>query len=58
MNLCSPDGHARKHGRTLMQPPASDLIHIGLASLVLQAGLAGLAGLSMPDFLRCQARPP
>ena len=56
MNPYSPAGHERKHGRTLMQPAASDLIRIGSRRWFLQAGLAGMAGLSMPDFLRCQAQ--
>jgi uncharacterized protein (DUF1501 family) len=39
-----------------MQPAASDLIRVGSRRWFLQTGLAGLAGLSLPDVLRCRAR--
>jgi uncharacterized protein (DUF1501 family) len=42
--------------RTGLQPPASDLIRVGSRRWFLQTGLAGLAGLSLPELLRCQAQ--
>ncbi len=39
-----------------LQPAASDLIRVGSRRWFLQTGLAGLAGLSLPDLLRCRAR--
>jgi uncharacterized protein (DUF1501 family) len=38
-----------------LQPAASDLIRVGARRWFLQTGLAGLAGLSLPDLLRCRA---
>jgi uncharacterized protein (DUF1501 family) len=40
----------------LLQPPASDLIRVGSRRWFLQTGLAGLAGLSLPDLLRRRAQ--
>ena len=55
-----PAGHNEEHAgaarRALFQPPASDLIRVGSRRWFLQTGLAGLAGLSLPDLLRCRAR--
>ena len=48
--------HDIHHGSALLQPPASDLIRIGSRRWFLQTGLAGLAGLSMPDLLRYRAQ--
>src|SRR5436309_2638096 len=47
---------AASHG-TLFRPPALDLIHVGSRRWFLQTGLAGLAGLSVPNWLdlRCRA---
>ena len=39
-----------------LQPPGSDLIRIGSRRWFLQTGVAGLAGLSMPDLLRLRAQ--
>jgi uncharacterized protein (DUF1501 family) len=39
-----------------LQPAVSDLIRVGSRRWFLQMGLAGLAGLSMPELLRCRAR--
>src|SRR5207248_4362216 len=39
-----------------LQPPSSDLIRVGSRRWFLQTGLAGLAGLSLPELLRCKAR--
>jgi uncharacterized protein (DUF1501 family) len=47
--------HATAACRTSLQPAASDLIRVGSRRWFLQTGLAGLAGLSMPDLLRCRA---
>src|SRR5437764_2853008 len=55
----APAGHDRGHAaacRALLQPPASELIRVGSRRWFLQTGLAGLAGLSLPDLLRCRAR--
>ena len=50
-----PARHDLEHGVALLQPPASDLIRVGSRRWFLQTGIAGLAGLSLPDLLRCQA---
>src|SRR5438128_4946850 len=50
------DRHHQAHGRTTLQPAAADLIRVGSRRWFLQAGLAGLAGLSVPDLLRCRAQ--
>src|SRR5262249_40233009 len=51
-----PVSHNREHGGALLQPPASDLIRVGGSRRwFLQPGLAGLAGLSLPDLLRRRA---
>src|SRR6516165_12038263 len=47
--------HAGALRRTSLQPAASDLIRVGSRRWFLQTGLAGLAGLSLPDLLRCRA---
>src|SRR5437667_11542539 len=47
---------SREHRGALLQPPATDLIRIGSRRWFLQMGLAGLAGLSLPDLLRCRAQ--
>jgi hypothetical protein len=39
-----------------MQPPVFDLIRVGSRRWFLQTGIAGLAGLSLPDLLRCRAQ--
>ncbi len=39
-----------------MRPPGADLIRVGSRRWFLQTGLAGLAGLSLADTLRLQAR--
>ncbi|HEV3257046.1 MAG TPA: DUF1501 domain-containing protein [Gemmataceae bacterium] len=51
-----PVRHDREHGGALLQPPAADLIRVGSRRWFLQTGLAGLAGLSLPDLLRCRAQ--
>src|SRR5947209_7222623 len=44
------------HPANRFQPPASDLIRVGGSRRwFLQTGLGGLAGLSLPDLLRCRA---
>jgi uncharacterized protein (DUF1501 family) len=50
-----PARHASEHATGRLQPPASDLIRIGSRRWFLQTGLAGLAGLSLPDLLRRRA---
>src|SRR5205085_10050126 len=47
--------HAGAACRSPLQPPASDLIRVGSRRWFLQTGLAGLAGLTLPDLLRCRA---
>src|ERR1700687_5340575 len=39
-----------------LQPAAADLIRVGSRRWFLQTGLAGLAGLSLPDLLHCRAQ--
>src|SRR5947208_10263294 len=51
-----PARHAPEHGGALLQPPPSDLIRVGSRRWFLQTGIAGLAGLSLPDLLRCRAQ--
>jgi uncharacterized protein (DUF1501 family) len=51
-----PVPHHRQHGSAFLQPPAADLIRVGSRRWFLQAGLAGLAGLSLPDLLQYQAQ--
>ena len=48
--------HAAAVRHSLLQPAASDLIRVGSRRWFLQTGLAGLAGLSLPDLLRRRAR--
>jgi uncharacterized protein (DUF1501 family) len=50
-----PARHALEHAAARLQPPASDLIRVGSRRWFLQTGLAGLAGLSLPDLLRRRA---
>jgi len=53
-------GHAAEHSaasrRALLQPSHADLIRIGSRRWFLQTGLAGVAGLSLPDLLRHRAQ--
>jgi hypothetical protein len=39
----------------LFQPPSSDVLRVGSRRWFLQAGVAGMAGLSLPDLLRLRA---
>ncbi len=55
-HLSQHSRHRLEHGGALLQPPASDLIRFGSRRRFLQTGLAGLAGLSLPDLLRCRAQ--
>jgi uncharacterized protein (DUF1501 family) len=48
--------HAAAVCYSSLQPAASDLIRVGSRRWFLQTGLAGLAGLSLPDLLRCRAQ--
>jgi uncharacterized protein (DUF1501 family) len=51
--------HDAKHAAAChspLQPAASDLIRVGSRRWFLRTGLAGLAGLSLPDLLRCRAQ--
>jgi uncharacterized protein (DUF1501 family) len=50
-----PIRHGVEHATAPLQPPASDLIRVGSRRWFLQTGLAGLAGLSLPDLLRYRA---
>src|SRR5438270_6893403 len=51
--------HAAQHcvatRSAVLQPPGRDLIRVGSRRWFLQAGLAGVAGLSLPDLLRRRA---
>jgi hypothetical protein len=48
--------HAGAARRAPLQPAARDLIRVGSRRWFLQTGLAGLAGLSLPELLRCRAQ--
>src|SRR5215470_9686850 len=48
--------HLVAAGRTGLQPPPSDLIGVGSRRWFLQTGLAGVAGLSLPQLLRLRAQ--
>src|SRR5262245_51376225 len=58
-NSSHPTRHDAEHAdavcRSPLQPAASDLIRVGSRRWFLQTGLAGMAGLSLPDLLRCRA---
>src|SRR5438876_11667434 len=47
--------HAAASSHNPLQPAASDLIRVGSRRWFLQTGLAGVAGLSLPNLLRCRA---
>ncbi|MBI3863379.1 MAG: DUF1501 domain-containing protein [Planctomycetia bacterium] len=59
---CKPEAvrhiaeHSAASAHALFQPPAADLIRVGSRRWFLQTGLAGVAGLSLPGVLRCQAK--
>lgn len=59
-NLSAPSRHDAEHAgavhRSPLRPCAADLIRVGTRRWFLQTGLAGVAGLSLPGLLRCQAR--
>jgi uncharacterized protein (DUF1501 family) len=48
--------HAGAACRSPFQPATSDLIRVGSRRWFLQTGLAGVAGLSLPQLLRCRAQ--
>jgi uncharacterized protein (DUF1501 family) len=48
--------HAAAAGRSLLHPAPCDLIRVGSRRWFLQTGLAGIAGLSLPDLLRARAQ--
>src|SRR5215469_10780900 len=48
--------HAAALRQSPLQPAASDLIRVGSRRWFLQTGLAGMAGMSLPDLLRCRAQ--
>jgi hypothetical protein len=58
-NTSLASGHLAEHRcasrRALFQPADSDLIRIGSRRWFLQTGLAGVAGLSLPELLRRRA---
>src|SRR4029077_7156806 len=55
-----PGRHDAEHAAAVCHSPlhaaATDLIRVGSRRWFLQTGVAGLAGLSLPDLLRCRAR--
>jgi uncharacterized protein (DUF1501 family) len=59
MNNLNRASHDAEHAGAVcynpVQPAANDLIRVGSRRWFLQTGLAGLAGLSLPDLLRCRA---
>lgn len=61
MNGISPAAnHLAEHvsavHRARLHPAAKDLIRVGSRRWFVQTGLAGIAGLTLPDLLRCRAR--
>src|SRR5438874_1476842 len=60
MNSSATLRHDAEHAGAVcgspLQPPARDLIRVGSRRWFLQTGLAGVAGLSLPDLLRYRAR--
>ena len=59
----SEPNHASHHAqhtaaarRSPLRPAASDLIRTESRRWFLQMGLAGIAGLALPDLLRCRAQ--
>src|SRR5262245_1857298 len=48
--------HAAAVCHSPLQPAASDLVRVGSRRWFLRTGLAGLAGLSLPDLLRRRAQ--
>lgn len=53
---CRSGEHHDSRTRHPLQPSTRDLLRVGSRRWFLQTGLAGLAGLSLPDVLRLQAR--
>jgi hypothetical protein len=55
-----PHGHFAEHVsagyRAVLQPAPVDLVKIGSRRWFLQTGMAGMAGLSLPELLRCRAQ--
>src|SRR5262245_35916638 len=47
--------HASAAGRVQLQPPPFDVFRMGSRRWFLQTGIAGLAGISLPQLLRCRA---
>src|SRR5262245_18294092 len=56
MTMPEPARHAGEHAASPLRPPARDLIRVGSRRWFLQTGLAGVAGLSLPELLRCRAQ--
>src|SRR5437867_5299430 len=60
MAHASHAGHGLEHASAarlaLLEPPASDLLRVGSRRWFLQTGLAGLAGVSLPDLMRCRVQ--
>ena len=58
-SLTDASRHAAEHSvarrQSLLQPASADLIRVGSRRWFLHTGLAGVAGLSLADVLRCRA---
>jgi uncharacterized protein (DUF1501 family) len=60
INAFPPTRHDVEHAgavcRSPLQPAASDIIRVHSRRWFLQTGLAGIAGISLPELLRCLAQ--
>src|SRR5437868_5225699 len=59
-DLSHAAGHAAEHAgaarRARLQPANADTIRVGSRRWFVQTGLAGIAGLALPDLMRLEAR--
>src|SRR5438874_11416642 len=55
-SVCDDAEHAGAARRALLQPARSDTMRVGSRRWFVQTGLAGIAGLTLPDILRFRAQ--